>query len=52
MLDPNTEKINDIITFLKLSQSPNNNIQKGAYKVTFIFNLISNLKTLLKTQIS
>lgn len=51
MLDPNTEKINEIITFLKLSQTPNNNVQKGAYKVIFISNSYSNSKIMLKIQI-
>ena len=51
MLDPNTENINEIITFLKLSQTPNNNVQKGAYKVIFISNSFSNSKIMLKIQI-
>ena len=51
MLDPNTEKINEIITFLKLSQTPNNNVQKVAYKVIFISNSFSNSKIMLKIQI-
>ena len=39
MWEPNPEKLNEIITFLKVSQSSNNDIQKELYKVTIVLNL-------------
>ena len=45
MWEPNPEKLNEIITFLKVSQSSNNDIQKELYKVTIVLNLNYKLET-------
>lgn len=36
MWEPNPEQLNEIITFLKVSQFSNNDIQKELYKVTIV----------------